>query len=253
MEKEAYNDLINLSDTHYWFKFKRDISLYLISKYKKSNMKDLDVLEIGCGSGGNIKHLSKYFNTMDGIEYDKEMVDYCNSTLPNDIKNGYLPYNMPVVDKKYDVILLLDVLEHIQDDENSLIEIKKLLKDDGIVIINVPAFKWLWDNGDDIAMHMRRYNKAMLLKLVKLSQYNILSFSYNTFLLFPAVVLVKFLNKLFSNKYKNTSNINRFSSMNDLLYIVYKIELLFLKIFKKLPIGAWLHLVLINKKCKYIN
>ena len=79
---------------------------------------DADILEIGAGAGGNYCVLSKYGNvTM--IETNEEAREYASFLTCSVVLNGFLPGGMTSVQgKKFDLICLLDVLEHIQNDEN---------------------------------------------------------------------------------------------------------------------------------------
>ena len=66
---------------------------------------------------------------------------------------------MPLSRESYDAVLLLDVLEHVKDDEASVAVGASLLKPGGILICTVPAHMWLWTKPDEHHHHFRRYSR----------------------------------------------------------------------------------------------
>ena len=128
----------------------------LINKYLHRD--DLEILEIGPGFGLNINTLLN-FGHVDVVEVEKIFRKYLKESselLINDIYENIFLINK----KKYDLIVLLDVLEHISKDELSefVEKIDKLLKNDGIVIISVPAYESLFSKMDTNVGHFRRYS-----------------------------------------------------------------------------------------------
>ena len=74
-------------------------------------------------------------------------------------------------------------------------EIARALKPGGVLILNVPAFKWLWGPHDVALMHHRRYTKRQISDLLKRHGFKLEKLSYSVFLLFPVVVLIRVLDK----------------------------------------------------------
>jgi SAM-dependent methyltransferase len=96
----------------------------------------------------------------------------------------------------YDLIALLDVLEHVPDDLGSLKAIRGLLKPGGALILTVPANKWMWSAHDVAHHHFRRYTKTELARLFRQAGYDIQLHSYFNTLLFPAVAAARLFGKL---------------------------------------------------------
>jgi SAM-dependent methyltransferase len=127
-----------------------------------------DVLEVGAGTGGTTKVLC------DGnqlswtcLEPDERQLLQIRSL----IDDKRLPYYCKAVggtiadatlQKAYDTILYIDVIEHIKNDKEEILRASKLLKDDGALIILVPAHNWLYSNFDKAIGHYRRYNMKMI-------------------------------------------------------------------------------------------
>lgn len=98
--------------------------------------KDKKVLEVGCATGYISKNLKKNGCYVVGIEIDKNAAEvakrYCDEVITGDIETLELPSD------KFDVILFMDVLEHLKDPESVLKKVMNNLKEDGIVIVSVP-------------------------------------------------------------------------------------------------------------------
>jgi SAM-dependent methyltransferase len=97
----------------------------------------------------------------------------------------------PLPDSSIDAVVLLNVLEHIRDDALALRQIKRILKFEGIMILEVPVGPNLYDVYDKMLMHYRRYSPARLSELVRNVGFRIARRSHLGFFIFPAFWLVK--------------------------------------------------------------
>lgn len=110
--------------------------------------------------------------------------------------------DMPFEDNKFDVVVTLDTIEHIDDDALTVNQILRVLKPGGVVIANVPAFRWLWGPHDIALHHKRRYTKAEFNSLFKQAGFEVELVSYSVFWLFPIVVLRRMLERFSRGKAK---------------------------------------------------
>ena len=122
--------------------------------------------EVGCGNGAVQLQMNQQLNTeVDGIELNQ----YALQRNISD-RGRLLCYNVldeePSMKESYDNLILFDVLEHITDDHQFLKSVLFLLKPEGSLIINVPAFQHLWSAYDEAQGHVRRYRINDLAKLV---------------------------------------------------------------------------------------
>ena len=201
MEKYLYKDLAQLEDSHWWHISKRETVSNLMKRFYRSlrsfqNDKKLKprILDIGCGTGRNVIEFSK-FGQVWGIDNSKEAIKFCkqkglkNVGLGSSDKTGF-------GSETFDVVTLLDVLEHVEEGK-TLFEIKRILKKDGVLIITVPAFSWLWSQWDVVLHHKRRYTKESLAKVLLKNGFKVQKISYMySFLVLP-VLVVRFIKSLF--------------------------------------------------------
>jgi len=100
---------------------------------------------------------------------------------------------LPFPDASFDLVALLDTVEHIPDELGVFDECARVLKPGGVLLVTVPAYMWLWSYNDEINAHQRRYTARELRLKLGLSGLRVSRMSYNNFFLFPAVAGVRFL------------------------------------------------------------
>jgi len=190
MHPDAYAKQRKLSDTHWWWRGRREILSSLLDRMALPDAADL--LEIGCGDGSNLPILAHY-GTVYASDLDVEMVGAATSRNVATVAVGSLPNNIPFEDRTFDVIVLLDVLEHLDDEVASLKAISRRLKKDGYLLITAPAYQWLWSGLDDIAEHKRRYTISRLQKICRDAGFHVQATSYFNTLLFPLAAIVRLM------------------------------------------------------------
>tara|TARA_Y100000996_G_scaffold414894_1_gene407269 strand:+ start:3860 stop:4543 length:684 start_codon:yes stop_codon:yes gene_type:complete len=165
----------------------------IILKYIKGN-----VAEIGPGTGQNIKYYSKSINKLHLYEPSKNLYLALKKKIKNS-KIKTLNKKFKTNKNKFDTIMYLDVLEHIKNDKKEIDMALKSLKKNGNLIINVPAFQFLYSDFDKNVGHYRRYNKKNLMLLFKNKKYKKISFKYYDSFGF----ILSFLSKIFKSNFKN--------------------------------------------------
>lgn len=136
----------------------RNYQFDILKKYIKGI-----VAEVGPGNGSFLKYYSPLAEQIDLYEPSNNFIDNLNK-IKNQ-KTSIINNNFTQKDNAYDTILYLDVLEHIENDENELEIAFKSLKTGGALIVNVPAFQHLYSQFDKDIDHFRRYSKNDLKKL----------------------------------------------------------------------------------------
>ncbi|UAK24491.1 class I SAM-dependent methyltransferase [Sphingomonas nostoxanthinifaciens] len=193
MERHVYDRMAEIDRDHWWFVGRRRILTALLEKFRPKPG-PMAILEVGAGTGSNIAML-QHFGTVDAIEPDDHARAFAEARTGLTLKGGYLP-NVPLEDGRYDLIVLLDVLEHIPDDLGALEALRPKLAPGGRLFLAVPAMPSLWSGHDVAHHHQRRYTAKALRAVVRKAGYAPLHESHFNSLLLPAIVGVRWLNRL---------------------------------------------------------
>jgi SAM-dependent methyltransferase len=194
MERAVFDRMAELDQHHWWFLARRRILKRLIERVVKPPRK-ARILEVGCGTGHNLSML-KEFGQLDASELDRCARALANKRLPRKVKEAKLPDLSMFKRNEYDLIALLDVLEHVPDDLGSLRAIHRRLKPGGALLLTVPANPWMWSAHDTAHHHFRRYTKKQLEELFLRSGLDIQLLSHFNTLLYPLVAVARIAGKL---------------------------------------------------------
>ena len=235
MENELFHQMAELEESHWWFVGRRCILKKIIDCFVEFSL-NAQILNVGCGTGGNLNFLSQYGNVT-GLEVNDEALQFAKKRGIEKIYWGRIPDNLPFSKSSFDLITLLDVLEHVDDDEKALRALVPLLKPEGYLLITVPALSFLWSNHDVSHHHKRRYSLTELNTKIKNNGLCVEYSSYINSLLFPIIAFIRIL-KSRADCFQNKSDLyvtNAF--MNKLLAFIFSSKRHFVgKI--KLPIGV---------------
>jgi SAM-dependent methyltransferase len=193
MDRSVYDSMAELDERHWWYVARRKVLAALIRRRVRPP-KNARVLEIGCGTGHNLKMLSE-FGTVAGLEIDEAARSFAEKRAGHEIFSAPLPELAGIPERHYDVVGAFDVIEHIVDDEGAIASIARLLKPGGKLVMTVPAHQWMWSAHDVVNHHQRRYSKASLRSLIAGSPLKLEAIGYFNSLLFPVAVAERLASK----------------------------------------------------------
>jgi SAM-dependent methyltransferase len=220
MERAVFERMAELDQDHWWFLARRRILKRLIERLVRPP-KRAKVLEVGCGTGHNLAML-KSFGSLEASELDRCARALANKRLPGKVKNAKLPDLSMFKRNGYDLIALLDVLEHVPDDLASLRAIHMRLKPGGALLLTVPANPWMWSAHDAAHHHFRRYTKKQLEELFLRSGLEIQLLSHFNTLLFPLVAAARVVGKI--TRRQSADDKLPSGSVNSILNAVFGLE-----------------------------
>lgn len=193
MQPEVYREMAELQDRHWWFVARRRILAGVIERLALPPQ--ADILEIGCGTGGNLAGLSR-FGRLRAMEQDDVARVLAEELGVCAVVSGGLPEPVPFEDAGFDLVCLLDVLEHVEDDAAALCRAARLIKPGGRLLVTVPAYAWLWSGHDEAHHHHRRYTTQTLRCTAQRAGVQISRIGYFNSLLFPAIAAARLAIKL---------------------------------------------------------
>jgi SAM-dependent methyltransferase len=179
-------------DRHAWFAGRtRAILKYLDAELgPKAAGEKRRILDIGSGAGNMAHHLAHYGEVI-GLDYVARPLAVAHGRAL-DVCQG-AGDGLPFPDDTFDLVALLDTVEHIPDEFGVFAECRRVLKPGGKIIITVPAFMWLWSYNDEINAHQRRYTAPELRQKLEISGLRVTRLSYNNFFLFPLIAALRLL------------------------------------------------------------
>lgn len=178
-----FEELAALEEGNFWFEARNRLLVWLAKRYLPERA---SYLEIGCGTGYQLKALYAAFPNWDlsaseaqpqGLEFARQRVGADVSLLQMDA------CRMPF-DTEFDVIGAFDVIEHIEDDRRAVAQMFEALRPGGHVVVSVPQHMFLWSQFDELGYHYRRYGRGEMERLLTAEGFTIVdSRSFNSLLL----------------------------------------------------------------------
>jgi SAM-dependent methyltransferase len=227
MNPEEYRRHYDFEEDYWWFIGRRKIIFDQIARLPLHPEKSL-ILDAGCGTGFITKLLSTYGKTF-GIEVSEEGLLFCKSRNLKNLVRGNIQ-NSPFTAHRFDLITLLDLLEHLDEDVQVLREMYRICKEGGYLLIFVPAYAFLWSGEDVVSQHRRRYTAKELLNKVQESGFLVKKLSYVNTFLFPVIFSLITFNKFFRPDTLFKSNLKPLPIfLNKILAQILKSESFFLR------------------------
>jgi SAM-dependent methyltransferase len=194
MERIVYDRMAELDSRHWWYVARRDILAELIRR-KVPLPAEPRILEIGCGTGHNLPMLAQ-FGQVDAVEIDPVARAIASSRLGHPVHDAPLPDLAGIPQRAYDLVALLDVLEHVEADRDALVSIAARLRPNGRILLTVPAHPWMWSSHDVANHHKRRYTKKTLRAVIAEAGLRLEALSYFNSLLFPVAAMARVASRL---------------------------------------------------------
>lgn len=177
----------DLYQRHWWWRVRADlIERELDRLHPKAGWKR--ILDVGCGNGLFFDRLRR-FGKVEGVEPETALLDpsgrWYDAIQAVPFDTHYRPAH------RYDVILMLDVLEHMAEPAAALRHAVSLLEPGGFAVITVPAFNWLWTRHDELNEHVQRFNRKSFRQLANSAGLRIIREAYLFQWLVPAKLLIR--------------------------------------------------------------
>ncbi len=229
MRSDLYQEMYHQEEYYWWHKAKRELVKKLLPRQN-----NLRILDIGCGTGKLMEDLRQSGEVW-GIDVNPQAVNFCHRRGLKRVSLEKFPDI--TLHQKFDVIICLDVLEHIKDDHKAIAVISHLLKNNGLAIITVPAYQWLFSYWDEILHHYRRYYPRQLRRCFLGTGLKIFKLSFVYSFLLPLAIPFRFLrHRSFMKKTPTSDFIKLPQWIHAFFFALAKIEQLLIQ-YVNLPFG----------------
>lgn len=236
MEQPEYEQMYRVEDWHWWFVSRRRTVAALLQQSLNPGAGGR-VLDVGCGTGGNLAALEQW-GRVSAID-----VSGCPLSFARRRRSAALTQAsalvLPYPDRTFDLITAFDLLYHrwINDDEQVICEIYRVLKPGGWLLVTDSAMPMLWSSHDEIYYARERYTLAGMRRKLSSAGFRPRRCSYTNFLLLPVATLVR----LATRRLPRTVVIELHPPpqwLNKVLVAVRELEVIWLKRNHTLPAGS---------------
>ncbi|TFB10617.1 class I SAM-dependent methyltransferase [Candidatus Marinimicrobia bacterium MT.SAG.3] len=220
MEQQEYEILYKLEDNFWWHVGLRHLAHLSLKNMFKG--KGLNILDAGCGTGANLVLLEE-FGTAVGLDISPDALKYCKHRNLEHLTRGSVT-NLPYKDGLFHVVISFDVIYHTQvgDDINALSEFHRVLRDEGFLILNLPAYNFLKSSHDKFIHTKRRYTRAEIVKKLGQTRFIIQKATYRNTFLFPLLLIIRFFKRIFPSEQSDLKPLPH--RINDLFVLLLKFE-----------------------------
>lgn len=174
---------------HFWHLARLKFLAWLIGQVPGDNLR---IASVGSGTGEELRLLAER-GTVIGWEINERAASLAK-------QSGWAIANFDISQGEsedcYDLICAFDVLEHISNDTQTLININSCLKSKGYLLLTVPAHPWLFSSHDEALGHKRRYAKQDLVKKLQTADFQVELVGYWNTWLFPLIATIRLLKKI---------------------------------------------------------
>jgi SAM-dependent methyltransferase len=190
VKAEEAERLAGFEEWYWWHRARRNIVCRILQRYAPPHAR---ILDVGCGTGATSAALRR-FGSVTGVDMGLVALRHAHAHgLP--VARGSAE-NLPVGDARLDVVVALDVLEHLDDDRCALAEMLRVLRPGGVLLATVPAYPFLWSSHDEALGHRRRYRRAELRERIAAAGFDIALCSYVMSSILPVAIAVRLAERL---------------------------------------------------------
>ena len=210
-----------VEEHHWWFVGRRKLFARIIKRIGVAP--DAAILDVGSSTGTNLRMLRDAgFTSFQGVDISTESQRFCESKGLGPVRLGSI-LDLPYANSSFDLVLITDVIEHVDDDATALGEVRRVLRPGGLVLITVPAFMSLWGPQDIVAEHKRRYRIPQLRARIERSHFDIVERYYFNYLLFLPILCARRMLRLFAVPIRSEGDLN-FGLLNSILSGIFSFD-----------------------------
>jgi SAM-dependent methyltransferase len=197
VERTAYEIEAQRERRHWWFQGRRRILDRLLASLDPPLPSGARALDVGCGSGANGPVLAARAAFTVGIDASPVPL-----ALDGTGARGHAARlradatALPFADESFDLVVALDVLEHLDDDAAAARELRRVMRPGAALVVFVPALRLLWGLQDQVSHHRRRYHRGELRDLVNGAGLHIGRLTFFNSLLFLPILAARWLMRL---------------------------------------------------------
>jgi SAM-dependent methyltransferase len=194
---EEYQRMYEAEERQWWYAGMRALSLALLAEplAELARRRPVLILDAGCGTGNNLRHLARHGRAL-GVDLSLEAVAFCRSRGVAAARAELSA--LPFPDGRFDCVTSLDVIYHrwVKDDAAAVVEMARVLRPGGLLLLRVPALRILWGAHDEAVHSRHRYHRGEVRRLLEGAGLQVVRATYANTVLLPLVAARRGLDRL---------------------------------------------------------
>jgi SAM-dependent methyltransferase len=188
VDAELERRTLAAEDGHWWYRGRRSIVLDAVRRSLPPGGGPR-ILDAGCGGGAVLAELATLGAAV-GLEPSPASRERALARGAGAVVDGDLA-RLPFAADEFDLATTLDVLEHLDDDRAALVELRRVVRPGGALVVTVPAHPRLWSRHDELNHHRRRYTRATLRTAALGGGWRVARLTHFNSLLLPAAAALR--------------------------------------------------------------
>ncbi|EED34786.1 Methyltransferase domain family protein [Luminiphilus syltensis NOR5-1B] len=188
-DQSSFYSLRLMQENHFWYRGRHRFLLASLDRFLPASAPPLTCVDLGGGVGGWVKYLFDHrptcFAELALADSSLTALDMAASLMSPNISRYQVDLMNLDWEKAWDIAFLLDVIEHLPNDDHAMRNAARILKPGGLLFVTTPALKQFWSYNDVLVNHQRRYSVEDYAQLAQHSGLELLDARYFMFLLSP--------------------------------------------------------------------
>jgi SAM-dependent methyltransferase len=185
MDPREHERLARFEEWYWWHRGRQAIVRRILARYAPAGAR---ILDVGCGTGATTLALRR-FGSVVGLDLGRRALEVARARGLAVAQASAV--RLPAAEGAFDLVLALDVLEHLDDDVAAACEMRRALRPGGHLVATVPAYPFLWSAHDEALAHRRRYLRRQLVETLERAGFEIALCSYVMGSILPAAIAVR--------------------------------------------------------------
>jgi SAM-dependent methyltransferase len=194
MESAEYEIMFRVEERHWWYRSLHRL-IFKTLEHELPDWRQRRILDAGCGTGAILKRLGNLEQNV-GVDLAPAAIAFCRRRGLDNVREADI-CALPFADDSFDTVICSSVLYHkwVNNVAGAVRELCRVLRPNGLLLINLPAFRFLHSAHDEAVMTAQRFRKKEVRALLLENGFIIRRLTYWTTLLFPLAVVARTLHK----------------------------------------------------------